>query len=119
MPRKSDVTFADFWGIDKELDDDKGTSMLLVNSEKGKRYFEIVRNNLNVHKKDFASIFDGNPMFTTSATVPQKGHDFLADLDNLSFSEDLKKYGGHPVRIPLWKRCFYKVKRIAKRILKR
>ena len=98
VPRKSDVTFADFWGIDKELDDDKGTSMLLVNSEKGKRYFEIVRNNLN---------------------VPQKGHDFLADLDNLSFSEDLKKYGGYPVRIPLWKRCFYKVKRIAKRMLKR
>ena len=88
-------------------------------TEKGKRYFEKVRNNLNVHEKDFASIFDGNPMFTTSATVPQKGHDFLADLDNLSFSEDLKKYGGYPVRIPLWKRCFYKVKRIAKRILKR
>ena len=119
VPRKSDVTFADFWGIDKELDDDKGTSMLLVNSEKGKKYFEKVRNDLNVHKKDFASIFDGNPMFTTSATVPQKGHDFLADLDNLCFSEDLKKYGGYPVRIPLWKRCFYKVKRIAKRILKR
>lgn len=39
VPRKSDVTFADFWGIDKELDDDKGTSMLLVNSEKGKKIF--------------------------------------------------------------------------------
>ena len=82
-------------------------------------YFQKIYNNLNVFEKDFSSIFDGNPMFTTSASVPQKGHDFLADLDNLSFSEDLKKYGGYPVRSPMWKRCLHKVKRMVKKILKR
>lgn len=34
----SDITIADFWGIDKEIpdmDDDKGTGLIMVNTEKG------------------------------------------------------------------------------------
>lgn len=119
VPRKSDVTFADFWGIDKKLDDDKGTSMLLINSEKGREYFNRVCEKLNVYSKDFSSIFEGNPMFTTSANVPKNGHDFLIDLDSLCFSEDLKKYGGYPVQISNWKKCLHKVKQVAKEIWKK
>ena len=110
VPRKSDVTFADFWGIEKELDDDKGTSMLLINSEKGREFFSRARENMEVHKKDFNSIFAGNPMFTTSAVVPLQGHDFLEDLNNLTFSECLKKYGAYPVPIPLWRKVGRKCK---------
>lgn len=117
VPRKSDVTFADFWGIDKELDDDKGTSMLLVNSEKGREYFEKVKDNMEVYKKDFDAIFAGNPMFTTSAVVPAKGHDFLVDLDNLAFSECLKKYSGYPIPTPLWRKVARKAKRMLKKFL--
>lgn len=38
----SDLTIADFWGIGKlnpQMDDDKGTSLVLVHSEKGARHF--------------------------------------------------------------------------------
>lgn len=117
VPRKSDVTFADFWGIEKELDDDKGTSMLLVNSEKGRELFSRVRDNIEVHTKDFDTIFAGNPMFSGSVEVPKKAHNFLVDLDNLTFSECLKKYGGYPVPIPLWRKAARKAKRIVKKIL--
>lgn len=117
VPRKSDVTFADFWGIEKELDDDKGTSMLLVNSEKGRELFSRVRDNMEVHKKDFDTIFAGNPMFSGSVEVPKKAHDFLVDLDNLTFSECLKKYGGYPVPIPLWRKAARKAKRVVKKII--
>lgn len=92
VPRKSDVTFADFWGIEKELDDDKGTSLLLINSDKGRKYFEEVMKNVNFYKKDFKAIFAGNPMFLTSAIVPDKGHDFLVSLDTMTFSEAIRKY---------------------------
>ena len=119
VPRKSDVTFADFWGINKELDDDKGTSMLLINSEKGREYFNRISENLNVYKKDFNSIFSGNPMFTTSAQVPKKGHDFLKNLDNISFSENLKKYGGYSVQSSFWKQGINKVKQIIKKTYKK
>lgn len=114
VPRKSDVTFADFWGIDKELDDDKGTSMLLVNSEKGRELFSRVKDSMEVYKKDFDTIFAGNPMFSTSAVVPSNGHDFLVDLDNIAFSDCLKKYGG---LTPLWRKAARKAKRVVKKVL--
>ena len=119
VPRKSDVTFADFWGIEKELDDDKGTSMLLVNSEKGKEFFSRVRDNMEVYKKDFDTIFAGNPMFSGSVEVPKKANDFLVDLDNHTFSECFKKYWGYTLPIPLWRKAARKAKRVVKKIIGR
>ena len=42
----SDITIADFWGVNiemPEMDDDKGTSLLIVNTEKGKEYIDWER----------------------------------------------------------------------------
>ncbi len=42
----SDITIADYWGIDRlhpEMDDDRGTSMVHLNTEKGRRFFEVER----------------------------------------------------------------------------
>ena len=39
----ADITLADFWGIenvDKSMDQDLGTSLIMVNSQKGKEYYE-------------------------------------------------------------------------------
>lgn len=110
-PRNSDITLADFWGIERELDDDKGTSMVLINSEKGRVLFERAQNQLEVHKKNFEKILAGNPMFTTSTTVPKKAHDFLKELDTLTFSECLKKY----TKLPCWR----KIGRIGKRVVRK
>ena len=93
--------------------------MLLINSDKGRKYFERVKENLYVYQKSFDTIFAGNPMFTTSVSVPEKSHYFLMDLDNLSFTEDLKKYGGYPVSIPLWRKVARKIKRFIKKVLGR
>lgn len=52
--REGDITLGDFWGINrhkKEYDDDKGTSLLLTNSEKGKKLVEFVKDKLNLIKK--------------------------------------------------------------------
>ncbi len=43
VPRQADITIGDFWDIHKykkELDDRKGTSAVIINTEKGKRFFE-------------------------------------------------------------------------------
>lgn len=119
VPRKSDVTFADFWGIEKDLDDDKGTSMVLVNSEKGREYFKKACSNLNVYPKDFETVFAGNPMLTSSATVPAEGHQFLKDLDYMGFSDALKMNGGYPIPVPLWRRLTKKGKRLIKKIIRK
>lgn len=51
LPRQGDITIGDFWGIEDcapELDDNKGTSLVLVNSEKGKALLAQCRQDLPV-----------------------------------------------------------------------
>lgn len=46
---QSDMTLADFWGIQNiasEMDDDKGISLLFINSEVGKEMFNKIRNEI-------------------------------------------------------------------------
>ena len=45
LPRVADVTMGDFWGVDdfdKSLNDGKGTSIVLINSPKGEKYFDKI-----------------------------------------------------------------------------
>lgn len=49
LPRQGDITLGDFWNIakyKKELDDGLGTSVMTINSHKGKVEFEKVRNRM-------------------------------------------------------------------------
>jgi coenzyme F420-reducing hydrogenase beta subunit len=41
LPRIADLTLGDFWGAPKVLDDDRGVSVVAVNSQRGKRLFGI------------------------------------------------------------------------------
>lgn len=43
MDRQGDITLGDFWMVPEEMDDGKGTSALLVNTEKGRMLFDAVR----------------------------------------------------------------------------
>lgn len=63
--RISDITLGDFWQIhrwDKSCNDWKGTSLVLVNSEKGQEIFEKVRDRMKLCKEaplDFAVQYNG------------------------------------------------------------
>lgn len=49
FPRISDMTIGDSWGIEKympDMDDDKGTSTILVHSLKGEIIFDVIKKNL-------------------------------------------------------------------------
>lgn len=49
LNRSSDITIGDSWGIEKympEMDDDKGTSVVLIHSEKGQRLFELCQSEM-------------------------------------------------------------------------
>lgn len=111
IPRTSDITLADYWGIEKELDDDKGTSLVLINSDKGKKVFDEIKQNIEWHEKKYSSILAGNPMFSTSVTIPLNAHEFLSSLDTLSFSEAIKKYTKQNNTL------YFRVKKTLKKIL--
>lgn len=51
LERVGDITIGDYWGINKvnkEFNDNKGVSLVLCNTEKGKAYFESVEDVLEV-----------------------------------------------------------------------
>ena len=51
--RASDITIGDFWGIEKSMpdfDDNRGISLVLVNSEKGRCLFESIKTGLIVRE---------------------------------------------------------------------
>lgn len=96
FPRISDITLADFWGIEKfekELDNDLGTSMVLINSNKGKNFFESLSKNIEYKGLPFDSIFAGNPSLTKSLDAPRVDRkQFFIDLDHITFFEVAQKY---------------------------
>lgn len=44
IPRISDITLGDFWGVPKELDDPRGVSAVIINTPQGEKLFEKVTN---------------------------------------------------------------------------
>ncbi|HKL94462.1 MAG TPA: polysaccharide pyruvyl transferase family protein [Clostridia bacterium] len=54
IPRQGDLTLGDFWGVaefDRSLDDHKGTSILLINNQKGKSKISKYFNMFPINKK--------------------------------------------------------------------
>lgn len=114
LPRQGDITLADFWDVDKTLDDDKGTSMVMINSERGKEYFEKAQNNLHWSKRTLDEVYEGNVCFNDSVIIPTKAEDFLKSLDNMRFSVALKKY----TYVPLYRRIGRKIKRTINHLIR-
>ncbi|MBR2261331.1 MAG: Coenzyme F420 hydrogenase/dehydrogenase, beta subunit C-terminal domain [Paludibacteraceae bacterium] len=88
FPRIADITIADYWGIekvDKNLDNNIGTSMILLNSKKGVAYFEKVKDYIEYKETPFESILGGNIALRKSIEP--------AKIDRKVFFEDLEAHG--------------------------
>lgn len=67
--RSSDITLADFWGIQTvmpEEDDDRGTSLVFVHSEKGRSLLEQLNGQITIKETDAASAIDHNSAMVKS-----------------------------------------------------
>lgn len=61
VPRQGDLTIGDFWDIvkyKKALDDRKGTSAVIVNSEKGKKFLEEVLSRGGIYKQEQVPFYE-------------------------------------------------------------
>ena len=75
-PRTSDITIADFWGIGKDTpfteDTSKGCSLVLVNTEKGRRYFEDIKSELFYEKRNLSEALYVNHQLYRSSVRPKQ-----------------------------------------------
>lgn len=123
FPRIADITVADYWGaertVGKELDNDLGTSLVMLNSHVGKSYFETIKSSIVEKEIPFESIFDGNPALVRSLAAPLIDRtSFYEDLDKMSFQDIATKYVQRSIDTFTWKRKLKNVVRFLWNVIK-
>ena len=95
--RASDITIADFWGIEKfnpEFVDKKGISMMIINTTKGKKIFENINDKLEYIEKTYEEAAEKNPQLRKSIDKNIAEREaFWNEYYSNGFSAIIKKYG--------------------------
>lgn len=117
IPRISDISFADFWGLDGGPENmRKGMSLVMVNTEKGRQFYEQTRPLIHSETQTLEKAISGNKCILCS---PQYNHkkraEFFARVDKEDFSKLVHRLDrGEKV-----KGCMKKPLRWAKRAAKK
>lgn len=123
-PRVSDITIADFWGIEEispQFANDKGTSLILINTNKGREVFKNMKQYLTYESADLKQAIRFNPQLCRPSQNNQMRKSFMRDFSNgMNFNDIKRKY---LKRRPFVKRLISstvnrKTKNMIKRILR-
>ena len=121
FPQKADITLADFWGIEKvdsTMDQDKGTSLVMVNSDKGLELFNSIKDKIEWRQFTMADAREGNPAMDGSLRSARPNRDaFFNDLDNLPFEKVAKRHFPMPTVGKSLRNKLYPIKEIVSRIM--
>lgn len=118
--RAGDITIGDFWGIENAVPefgaDNKGVSLVLVNTSKGKKIWEIAAKEMDVVETT------GYPYRHTAMKVPTRfsaeEEAFWKDYNEKGFVYVMKKYCNYEPDIPDTKELIMRKLRKVKRKLK-
>lgn len=119
LPRVADITLGDYWNIayvHPQMDDDKGTSVVLLNNNHGSALFESVKDKLSVCESNIEKAIAGNSCIIRSSKRHPKQKKFFADLDKYTLDQLIMKYCPNP---SLVKQSYYRVRGILGRIKKK
>jgi hypothetical protein len=119
LHRESDITLADFWGIQHllpEMDDDKGTSLIFINSDKGQAILEKIKTKLLYQEVDVNQAIQYNPCATKSISLNPKREGFFKELGKIDFDKLVNKYCTDGLLIRFKKRTKAAIKDILLRI---
>lgn len=108
----SDITIADFWGVEKALPDYKdniGVSLVLINTTRGKDLFESCKDNMDFKEARLESCMQ-KPLIEPY-NIPANRENFWKDYERDSFDLIAKKYGDYS----FYKDCLWKAKSFIKR----
>ena len=98
FPRMADITIADFWGCEnkveyKELDDNAGTSAVIVNNQHGLDFFKKAGTRVKCVPAQIEDMIPGNPALITTQKLPIADREnFFADLDKEPIEEVVPRY---------------------------
>lgn len=114
IPRVSDITIADFWGIedvDPVWDSPNGTSLVLLNNDKGRRFFSSLGDMVASKEQTLESAARSNGnLYSSIHPSAISRSDFYSALDRRGFAYAMRKYG-RPLP------SFMSLRKIARKIL--
>ena len=90
--READITLADFWGVPKELFNEKGVSLVVINTKKGKELFSKIKDRIFTKEVSLERGIEGNPSFHKSCIRTKERDMFYKEFDNLTFKELSDRY---------------------------
>jgi coenzyme F420-reducing hydrogenase beta subunit len=83
--RVSDITVADFWGIENILPkmyDNKGTSLIVIHSEKGKQLFDELSKKMILNEVNLNEAIRYNLSMISSVKYNKKRNNFFVELNS-------------------------------------
>lgn len=104
--RIADITLGDLWGVQKYCPElygnNKGVTLTVCNTEKGKRLFKELGNDVIGHELDFNDALKfQRPMRVIVPASPDRDK-FIQDLKTMSYEDICKKWNGkEPLKV-LW-----------------
>lgn len=96
FPRSADISIADFWGIENfmpDFDDNKGTSMLILNTNKALNLYNEVKDHLICRKSNLTDAFYDNHKRPAKMNVNRD--DFWKDYQAHGYLYVAQKYSAY------------------------
>ena len=109
MPRIADISLGDYWNIadvHPQMENDKGTSVVLLNTVHGEELFSSVAESLKQCESSLEQAVAGNPCIVHSSKEHFRRPEFFADLRRLPMDKLVGKYC---VQLPLYKIIVLKI----------
>ncbi len=119
VERKSDITLADYWGIQSDLPemfDDNGTSFIMIHSESGDKILKEIEKNFVYKEINSEKPLSHNPSALYSAKLPKKRAEFFEN-GTIDFGL-LEKLTKQSFTKKLTLRILNKVKSIIKKLIR-
>ena len=119
--RITDITIADFWGIEKfkdNIDISKGVSLITINSEKGKNIVKKMKQCLYLEEVELMEAIKFNHF--SNVPVHKNREKFFEELGKGEITENniINKMNQY-TKVPIIRKVLRKIKRIVKKIIKR
>lgn len=115
LNRQSDITLADFWGIQNmlpEMDDNKGTSLILINNKNGQALFDEIKDRMEYQEVDFHEAVKYNSAAIKSSSYNPKREGFMAEKEMLPFDKLVDKYCTDSLSTRLMRKVRSSIKKI-------
>ena len=95
--RQGDITLGDFWGYSETgpeyiEDDDRGISLVIVNTEKGAQMLKKIRRKLAVAPRTMEEAMNGNPVLYRPNQKPKEYDLFWTDAKTMNWNQLKEKY---------------------------